>query len=146
MKADGSRKTSWRPSCSGVVVVDASLLIEALAIEDPGGPIGATLATEAVLHAPSHVSAEFANSLRRLEMQGKVSAERTEEVLNDFLGLPILQHRFEPLAHRVWALRGNLTAYGAAYIAVAESLGHPLYTTDGRLASVPGIRCQVVVL
>jgi predicted nucleic acid-binding protein len=128
------------------VVVDASLLIDALALEQPGGPIGTLLAKETVLHAPGHVSAEFTNGLRRLELSGKLSAKRAEEALNDFLGLPILQHRFEPLAHRVWALRANLTAYDAAYLAVAESLGHPFYTTDGRLASVQGIRCQVVVL
>jgi predicted nucleic acid-binding protein len=128
------------------VVVDASLLIDALALEEPGGLIGTLLAKETVLHAPSHVSAEFANGLRRLELHGKLSAERAEEALNDFLGLPILQHRFEPLAHRAWALRSNLTAYDAAYVAVAENLGHVLYTTDARMASVPGVRCQVVVL
>jgi len=57
-----------------VVVIDASALIEALAVEDPGGPIGQRLAQEAVLHAPSHIGAEFTNGLRRLELYGKVSS------------------------------------------------------------------------
>jgi predicted nucleic acid-binding protein len=133
-------------SCESPVVVDASALIEALAVEDPGGPIGERLGKEAVLHAPSHISAEFTNGIRRLELHGKVSTQRAEEALNDFLALPIHQHRFEPLAHRVWALRASLTAYDAAYVAVAENLGHLFCTTDRRLASVPGLRCQIVVV
>ena len=128
------------------MVVDASLLIEALAVEDPGGPIGERLAAETVLHAPSHIGSEFTNGIRRLELHKTVSLQRAEEALNDFLALPVLQHRFEPLAHRVWALRANLTAYDAAYVAVAENLGQPFYTTDARLASVQGLRCRVVVL
>jgi len=128
------------------VVVDASALIEALAVEDPGGPIGQRLAQETVLHAPSHIGAEFTNGLRRLELHGTVSTQRAEEALHDFLALPIQQHRFEPLAHRVWGLRFHLTAYDAAYLAVAENLGHPFCTTDRRLGAVKDARCEVVIL
>lgn len=128
------------------MVVDASVLIQALAVEEPGGPVGVRLANETVLHAPSHVGVEFANGVRRLELQGKIAPERAAGALDDFLLLPIQQHRFESLAHRVRALRHHLTAYDAAYVAVAESLGRPLHTLDARLASVPGLRCAVIVL
>ncbi|HZU16953.1 MAG TPA: type II toxin-antitoxin system VapC family toxin [Candidatus Dormibacteraeota bacterium] len=128
------------------MVVDASVLIQALAIEEPGGPVGVRLARETVLHAPSHVGVEFANGVRRLELHGKISPDRAAEALDDFLSLPIQQHRFEPLAHRAWALRHHLTAYDAAYVALAENLGRPLHTLDARLASIPGLRGAVVVL
>jgi predicted nucleic acid-binding protein len=128
------------------MVVDAGVLIEALAIEASGGPVGQRLALATSLDAPSYIGVEFVNAIRRLQLHGKISPERAEEAFNDYLELPIQQHRFEPLTHRVWALRHNLTAYDAAYVAVAENLGQDLHTTDQNLKSVPNLRCGVVVL
>lgn len=45
----------------------------------------------------------------------------------------------------MWELRGNLTAYDAAYVAAAEAYECPLLTTDGRLARASGLRCAVDV-
>ena len=39
---------------------------------------------------------------------------------------------------RIWELRDNVTAYDAAYIALAEALDGALLTRDERLASAPG--------
>lgn len=47
---------------------------------------------------------------------------------------------------RIWQLRHNLSAYDAAYVAVAESLDAPLLTADQRLASTSGPRCRFVVV
>lgn len=38
----------------------------------------------------------------------------------------------------MWALRQNITAYDAGYVALAESLGVPLLTRDWRLAHSSG--------
>jgi predicted nucleic acid-binding protein len=38
------------------------------------------------------------------------------------------------LLPRAWALRDELTVYGAAYVALAERLGAPLLTLDAGLA------------
>jgi predicted nucleic acid-binding protein len=56
-------------------------------------------------------------------------------------------HRWahDALALRIWELRQNLTAYDAAYVALAEALRAPLLTRDRRLASAPGIRARVEV-
>ncbi len=51
-----------------------------------------------------------------------------------------------PLLPRIWQLRDNLTAYDAAYVALAEALGAPLVTADARLARAAGVRCEVEVL
>ena len=51
-----------------------------------------------------------------------------------------------PLVERMWRLRGNLTAYDAAYVAAAELLSCPLVTGDGRLAKASGVRCEVRVV
>jgi predicted nucleic acid-binding protein len=47
----------------------------------------------------------------------------------------------------MWALRHNLNAYDATYVALAEMIGATtLLTTDARLANAPGVRCAVQVL
>lgn len=89
---------------------------------------------------------EFVNGVGRLVLLRKLARERAEQAIDDYLSLPIQQHRLEALTHRAWALRHSITAYDAAYIAVAENLGQCLYTTDANLKSVPNPRCGVVVL
>ena len=44
---------------------------------------------------------------------------------------------------RVWSLRQNLTAYDAAYVALAEGLGATLITLDRSIANVPGVVATV---
>lgn len=51
-----------------------------------------------------------------------------------------------PLLTRMWALRSNLTAHDAAYVALAEALGAVLVTRDTRLGRVPGLHATVEVL
>ncbi len=46
---------------------------------------------------------------------------------------------------RAYELRANVTAYDAAYIALAEGLACTLVTADGRLARALGINCVVEV-
>jgi predicted nucleic acid-binding protein len=50
------------------------------------------------------------------------------------------------LTGRMWELRGNATAYDAAYVAAAEYLGGRLVTGDGRLAKSTGLRCEVTLI
>lgn len=49
-------------------------------------------------------------------------------------GLPIRRYPHVTLISRVWQLRHNLSAYDAAYVALAEILGATLMTRDRRLA------------
>jgi predicted nucleic acid-binding protein len=47
---------------------------------------------------------------------------------------------------RAYELRANISAYDAAYVALAETLDCELLTADRRLANAPGKRCPVRVL
>jgi predicted nucleic acid-binding protein len=47
------------------------------------------------------------------------------------------------LLDRMWDLRDNVSAYDAAFVALAEALALPLVTTDARLASAPGHRAMI---
>jgi predicted nucleic acid-binding protein len=44
---------------------------------------------------------------------------------------------------RVRELRHDLTAYGAAWVTLAEALGAPLVARDRRLADAPGHQARV---
>ena len=51
----------------------------------------------------------------------------------------------EPMLQRIWALRHNMTAYDAAYVALAEALDAPLVTCDAKLgAAVNDVRVEVI--
>jgi predicted nucleic acid-binding protein len=50
------------------------------------------------------------------------------------------------LLPRIWALRQNLTAYAAAYVALAEALGATLLTRDARLLRASGHAAHVEVV
>jgi predicted nucleic acid-binding protein len=52
----------------------------------------------------------------------------------------------DPLRRRMFALRGNLSAYDAAYVALAEALACPLVTRDARIRRAPGHDARVEVL
>ena len=43
-------------------------------------------------------------------------------------------------------MRGNLSAYDAVYVALAEVLQATLLTCDARIARAPGVRARIEVL
>jgi predicted nucleic acid-binding protein len=72
--------------------------------------------------------------------------QRVAEALQDFEDLPLRRHSHRVLLPRIWELRHNLTAYDAAYLALAEILDAPLITRDRAFASIKGHRARVLVL
>jgi predicted nucleic acid-binding protein len=46
----------------------------------------------------------------------------------------------------VWRLRANMTAYDAAYVALAEALDASLMPLDARLAAAPGHEARIDVV
>jgi predicted nucleic acid-binding protein len=70
-----------------------------------------------------------------------VGRERLQEVKNT----PISRTAHRPLLSRVWELRDAITAYDAAYVALAEQLDVPLLTCDAELDRANGHRAEIVV-
>jgi predicted nucleic acid-binding protein len=68
------------------------------------------------------------------------------ERLSAMARFPLTRYRHDLLLARIWELRHNLSAYDAAYVALAEVLAIPLVTRDQRLAAAPGHRAKVEVL
>jgi predicted nucleic acid-binding protein len=124
--------------------VDASVVVDALL----GAPEGSRLRSRlfaggASLHAPHLLDLEVLHVLRRLERRGILHTSRAAEAVEDLLDLPLTRYPHVALASRIWELRGALTAYDAAYVALAEALGAPLLTRDAALASARGHRARV---
>ena len=68
-----------------------------------------------------------------------------EQALGLFTELRIQRYPMTVLLGRVWSLRENLSAYDAAYVALAEALDLPLLTTDERMARSRGHFAQLLV-
>jgi predicted nucleic acid-binding protein len=64
-------------------------------------------------------------------------------VLGSFEALSIERYPHTTLRGRIWALRHAVTAYDAAYVALAEALDLPLVTSDLRLARSSGHRAVI---
>lgn len=130
-----------------MIVVDASAVIELLLRSPTGERVEARLFERPVpLHAPHLLDVEVAQVLRRFEARGEMTPRRGASALDLLDAFPMRRHPHAPLLSRVWALRGNLTAYDAVYVALAEALGAILITCDVRLGRTPGLRAPVEVL
>jgi predicted nucleic acid-binding protein len=129
-----------------LIVVDASAVLELLLRSDKASRLETRLlAGRESLHAPHLLDLEVAQVLRGHAAAGDLSPERGREALTDLVDLPIHRYPHDVLLPRIWELRKNVTAYDAAYLALAEVLIAPLVTCDARLASAPGHTADVVV-
>lgn len=126
-----------------MLVVDTSAVLQALAAHDPAPGLVEHLARDGDLHGPHLIDTEVLHALRRMTMNGAISDERAMDARSDFAELTLVRYPHQPLSDRVWALRHNLTAYDATFIALAETLDAPLITCDARLASAPGHTAHV---
>lgn len=126
------------------MVLDASVILELL-LRTPASDalVDRILSGGEQLHAPHLVDIEVAQVLRRYVARGELTEPRGREALDVLTVFPVTRYAHEPLLSRIWQLRDRLTAYDAAYVALAEALGVILLTRDQRLARVPGIRAKV---
>jgi predicted nucleic acid-binding protein len=88
---------------------------------------------------------EFVQVLRRLVREGTLAPRRAVEAIEDMAALRIARYPPVLLLQRIWRLRQNLTAYDAAYVALAEELQAPLITRDRRIAAAPGHTAAIEV-
>lgn len=129
-----------------MIVLDASAVVEILRGTPRGEVVSRWFESEADgVHAPGLVDAEVAHALRRLVALGVMEARRGGAAVEILQELPVTRHPVRLLLPRVWELRHNLTAYDAAYVALAEVLECPLVTLDGRLARAESLTPEIVV-
>jgi predicted nucleic acid-binding protein len=123
------------------IVVDASAVVAALIDSGADGAWARTGLRGHELVAPAQLYVEVSNVLRRAVLAGSLGRDAAALAHGDLVQLPVSVFPFEPLSERVWALHATVTAYDAAYVALAEELDAPLWTLDRRLAAASGPRC-----
>jgi len=126
-------------------VVDASVVIDLLVEHPRAANVRAALrGIDGV--APELLDAEVLNVVARYVRRGQLSAERAEQALGLLVDADIERFPIAPLVLDAWALRHNVSAYDAFYVALARSLSCPLVTCDRALARAPGLGITVTVV
>jgi predicted nucleic acid-binding protein len=127
-----------------MIILDASVVVDLL-IKPPSeiANIKTRLFHEPTGHVPHLLDVEVAHALRRLLLAGRLSSLAARRALRDLavMGLKRWPHR--ALLGRVLALRDQLSAYDAIYVAMAEATGATLVTRDARLARSTGHRARI---
>jgi predicted nucleic acid-binding protein len=129
-----------------VIVVDASIVAVALGDDGSDGQrLRARLRGERLL-APQLMDLEVLSVWRRLVSVQAMTPRRARLAVDDLAAIPVERAPHDILTRRCWELRHDLTAYDAAYVALAEILEITLVTADRRMANAPGLRCDVEVI
>ena len=131
-----------------MIVVDASALLEVLLRTRAAQSVEARLFEKArpSLHAPHLLDVEVTHVLRRYVLRGELAPAQANARLELLAQFPIRRYSHEPLLARMWTLRAKLTAYDAAYVALAEGLRATLVTRDERVARSKGHTARIELL
>lgn len=123
-------------------VVDAGVVVELVA-----GTLDPDRLGEEELAAPHLIDSEVTHVLRGLVLRNGLSDDQGALALAGFTRLTLARFPADWLRPRMWALRHNLSAYDATYVALAEMTdATSLMTTDARLAKAPGVQCDIQLL
>ena len=130
-----------------MIVVDASAMTELLLQTSLGRRVEArVLGGAEELHAPHLLDVEVLQALRRVVLKKDISATRGREALEDLGALDVMRHAHGDLLDRAWALRANVSAYDAMYLALAEALDATVVTCDAPISGAPGHAARVEVI
>lgn len=130
-----------------MIVVDASAILEVLLRASAAPEIEAEIfASGRTLHVPHLIDVEVTQVLRRYAATGSLDPQRAKAALSDLIDLPMRRYPHDFMLPRIWELRASLTAYDAAYVALAEALDAPLLTRDAKLAAAPGHHARIALV
>lgn len=117
-----------------MIVADASAIGDLLLDNRHAPAIRSVLAGHSAIHVPEHFHVEIISMLRSHALRGELGERRCAQALNDLRELRVLRYSVVDLLDPVWELRQRLSAYDAAYLALARRLGLSLLTRDAGLA------------
>jgi len=129
-----------------VIVADASAVAELLLGRPQASGVRAALAPHTELHVPEHFHVEVLSVLRRYAIRGELGERRAVEALQALADLRTVTCPVLALVQAVWDLRAELTAYDAAYLALARRLDVKLITLDKGLARTAAADGRLVAI
>jgi predicted nucleic acid-binding protein len=121
-----------------LLVVDASALVELVIAGRHRRGADVLLARYATAPGITLVSAahgliESVSTIRRMVQRGDLTAGAGLTAVDWLCQFDLMLDATAPRARRIWSLRERMSAYDAAYAAVAEAVDVPLITVDERL-------------
>ncbi|WP_219413130.1 type II toxin-antitoxin system VapC family toxin [Pseudonocardia nigra] len=125
-------------------MIDASALVELATGRKPEHDLTRRVRTGAGA-APELIDIETLHVLRSMHRRGSLDAAQAAQAVGQVEQAPLARMAHRPLVSRIWELRDSITAYDAAYIALAERLDVPLLTCDARLGRAHGHGAEVIV-
>lgn len=129
-----------------MIVIDASLAVAVMINPADGEALSERIEVGAgALAAPEILDLEVLQVMRRYVRHGG-DPQRVAQGFQTLDDLRVERVSHAPLRGRVWEFRDNLTAYDAAYFALAEMLDVPLWTRDAKFADVPGSTAVVEII
>jgi predicted nucleic acid-binding protein len=127
-----------------VIILDASVVVDLLIKPPPEiAQLRARLARQRTGHVPQLLDAEVTQALRRLLLGGRLAPLAARRALRDLAVMRLRRWPHRALLGRALALRDQLSAYDAIYVAMAEATGATLLTRDARLAQATGHRARI---
>jgi predicted nucleic acid-binding protein len=130
-----------------MAVIDASTTVEILLRTSAGiGALNRLAAEPDDMVAPHLIDIEVAHALRRMVLLRKLSLADAEFAVVTLPQLHIERYPHLVLLPRIWQLRDSLSAYDAAYVALAELVDQPLFTFDAKLGRSHGHQARIMTL
>ena len=130
-----------------MIIIDASLALDISVATPQGDALSDQLMGEGhALAAPEVIELEVLQALHRLLWLDRINLTTADRAMAVFAAMEIERYSHLPLRSRIWSLRDNLTAYDAAYFALAELLDAPLWTRDNKFSDIPGHQARVEIL
>ena len=117
-----------------MIVLDASAAVEILLGSKVGGLVLDRLEWHSEVHVPEHFHLEAISALRRYALRGELGDLQAARALATLRELRVVRYPVVNLGETIWELRDRLSAYDAAYLALARRLDLSLLTTDTGLA------------
>lgn len=132
-----------------MIVIDCSSLVHFLLDHGKTGTaIRERVSRTETLAAPGLLeyeitSAAFGLARGRRGDKPKITGKEASKAIADYQSLNLDLHSTLVLWQRVRELSDNLSVYDAHYVALAESLGVPLITSDARIERSGAARCTI---
>jgi predicted nucleic acid-binding protein len=132
---------------SETVVIDCSALVHFLTNHDPLGlAVRTRVGAADAVAVPTLIDYEIQSALLGMRRGGKLTEREVAKAVDAYRQLPLVRHETLFLWDRVQALHGNLSAYDAQYVALAEALAATLITSEARIERSGVAKCSIEVL
>lgn len=128
-----------------MTVLDASVLVEAVTDDGRRGGAARELLDGGV-SVPDVAFVEALSAIRRKRLRRVITPDRFLGAVAALGSIPADVHPSRRLLPMIAELAESVSAYDAVYVALAESIGTELITTDRPLARAHGPRCEVRLL